>query len=117
MRALPWWTSGSCTLFLTGKAGRGCEPSHAEETKKPRARARGFHAKGRTRGSEAAVARTGLALQIEADVGIRIGAQVLVADDHVLAVLRCGLGHDRRGERGRERRKSDEFLHDVSPVL
>jgi hypothetical protein len=49
-----------------------------EETKKPRARARGFHANGRTRRSEAAVARTGL---------------------------------DRRGERGRERRKSDELLH------
>src|SRR5262245_24921732 len=88
-----------------------------EETKKPRARARGCHANGRTRGSEAAVARTGLALQIETDVGIRIGTDVLVADDHVLAMLRRGLSHDRRGQRGRERRKSDELLHDMSPVL
>src|SRR5262245_60959054 len=88
-----------------------------EETKKPRARARGSRANGRTRGSEAAVARTGLALQIEADVGIRIGTEVLVADDDVLAVLRRGLGHDRRGERGRERRKSNKLLHDVAPVF
>src|SRR3954447_16309716 len=88
------------------------------QTKKPRAVARGFPTDRQNARLEAAVPGPGFTLQIEPDLGIRIGAEILAAARDAVRLVSGMMGgarQRRRGNRGRERCKNDKGLHLTAP--
>src|SRR4051795_11328286 len=100
-----------------------CELRHISSgvvgrTKKPRAMARGFQTDRQNAKLEAAVPGARFTLQVEPDLGIRIGAEILAAAGDAVGLVRRlmgGTGQRGRGNRGRERCKNDEGLHLTAP--